>query len=144
MLCHFNQNHDPRNGQFTTGSGGSGSVTKKKKKDLTNQFPGFKNEDPFSNEYTDSWVKLESLVRKKSGDWYNSKGVSKGFKEYVRKSERLRKKYENDKNKYALDSPYRKEVNKLYEELVDTVLDDIGYEKNKKNRKIIDTVLFWD
>lgn len=31
-IQHFNPNHDPRNGQFTTGSGGIASVSKKKRR----------------------------------------------------------------------------------------------------------------
>lgn len=32
-ICHYNHNHDPKNGQFTTGSGGGTSSTKNIKKE---------------------------------------------------------------------------------------------------------------
>lgn len=145
-LMHFNPNHDPQTGQFTNGpGGGSGSISSKKKKNLTDEYPGFKSSDVYSEDYGgNDWIKLDKLINKKSGDWYNSRGVSKGFKDYVKKYERLSKKHENDKDKWSLNSSYRKEREKLQEGLVNTVLDDLGYEHNKKNKEIIRNVLFWD
>lgn len=53
------------------------------------------------------WDKLYSDILTKSGDWYNSEGVSKGFKEVIQESKDLRrsidKKYEHPRTEEAIN-----------------------------------------
>ena len=116
------------------------------KRNITDDFPGLNDKDTIYNNYaySNSWSDLFNKVLEKSGDWYNRKGKSKGFKEYVKKMDKLDEKYKNDKNKYTLNSDYRKEREKLYNELFNTVLDDLGYEHNKRNKELIRDVVIWD
>lgn len=62
-LYHFNHNHDPRNGQFTTGpGGGSGSVSsKKKKKNKKSNKEGTDNKNPKS-EASEKAIKDKDLL----------------------------------------------------------------------------------
>lgn len=64
------------------------------------------------------WDKLYSDILKKSGDWYNSEGVSEGFKEVIQETKDLErsiaKKYEHPKTEEARN--LGKKMSDLYDE----------------------------
>lgn len=64
------------------------------------------------------WNKLYSDILKKSGDWYNSEGVSEGFKEVIQETKDLKrsiaKKYEHPKTEEARN--LGKKMSELYDE----------------------------
>lgn len=64
------------------------------------------------------WGKLYSDILKKSGDWYNSEGVSEGFKEVIQETKDLErsiaKKYEHPKTEEARN--LGKKMSDLYDE----------------------------
>jgi hypothetical protein len=120
-------------------------VKNSSKKSIEKDFPGFKNFDnPYDNDFTNDWIKLSKLVNEKSGDWYNSRGKSRDFRRIINEYMRLDNEHRNDRDKYSLNSDYRKKRYELDDELCKVVLRDIGYANTKKNRDYIRSVIFWD
>lgn len=92
----------------------------------------------------ESYAALQKMINEKSGDFYNGKAVSSGFKKVLNKYEALNKKYQNDKTKYNLNSAYRKEVEKIYDEMSEQILKDLDMDVTSKNKKYIKYVWLYD
>ena len=175
-LKHFNPNHDPKSGQFTSGNNSfsghkksiSDSEVIKKREKIDKDFPELKkmkikskedglmywlnqveaqtdlSPEQFRKQYPKDEATLSNEILKKSGDWYNSTGKSEGFKKVLKKYDKLKEKYENDPNKWSIDSNFRKERQKIYDEICGVVLNDLGYENTKRNRIWIQPIIIWD
>ena len=122
--------------------------------------------EEFKKRYPITYSDLQKEIETKSGDWYNSKGVTEEFQENRNENrktiERMRElvsdpeylfEYTKD-NKLARAknyTRYKKEYDKLKEEhkkldddLLGIVLKDLGYEDTKRNRAWIKPVVIWD
>lgn len=91
----------------------------------------------------DRAVELYKRVNKESGDWYFKEGVSEGFKRHIKEMDALDNKYPG-RDKWELNSEYRRERGLLYDKLFGTVLRDIGYEDTEEARRLIETMILVD
>jgi len=99
--------------------------------------------EEFKKMYPKTYSNLQNEVEIKSGDWYNSKGVTKEFQENRDKNKQII----NRMNKSIADHEYDKlyeEHRKLDDDLLGIVLKDLGYEDTKRNRAWIRPVVIWD
>lgn len=127
----------------------------------------FKSKDDYDKtksgkQHGREWQWLYNQITQKSGDWYNGKGVSKGFKSYLKRKEELHNKsYEREQelrkhrryNGLFGPSLIRKDKvikeisdaqERLDDELVGTVLKDLDFPDSPENRKRIRGIVFYD
>ena len=95
LLCHFNQNHDPRNGQFTTGSGGNQtfSDSKPKKSIKTYMKNSIKATKQIYDDYT--FKEMRDIVkkqRKKDRNRIKKYGYFNYWKSAMKEAKQLRNK----------------------------------------------------
>ena len=119
--------------------------------------------NPKSYELThvENW--LSGQITEKSGDWYNTEGVSEGFKKITDEIHDLRLEsmniYEdiyrgaNSKNLKALSTKYEKDprivqmnkrIDELTEQMPEQVLRDLNVPVTKENLERIRPFVFWD
>lgn len=96
----------------------------------------------------ETYVMLQKKTKSESGDWYFSEGVSPGFKKYVAESDKIRNEQWDVRKKYGWNSEQYKSLEdkqgKLDDEMLGTVLRDIGYEDNEESRRKLRPVVIWD
>jgi hypothetical protein len=93
-----------------------------------------KNQEDF-----EGWRDLNSEVESKSGNFYDSKGVSKAFKKAIKY---YKKELDKIDKQYKRGSPERAEAYRHFREAFDEklagiVLRDLGYVNTAKARKFI-------
>lgn len=107
-LYHFNKNHDPNNGQFTSGSGGVVSNFKKSRKSKNR----IKQMQKDSEDFGQIFAKLEDTTRALTS------GVKKGNKILV--STDTKKDYERQ------HTEFEQKLNSLYKKYDDVHIDIIN------------------
>lgn len=81
------------------------------------------------------WLELDKEIRTHSGDWYNSEGVSKAFKDTVSKYEKLMDRAEKTYEP-AVHAAYRKHHDKLHEVLMENLPEVDRFFLRKHDRVI--------
>lgn len=92
----------------------------------------------------DRAVELQKKIDRESGNWYWGKGVSEGFKKALGEMHDLDEEYDFSLSRWDLDSDYRKKRDVISQELLGTVLKDIGYNDTPENRRLIESMVFID
>lgn len=112
-IQHYNHNHDPRNGQFTTGPGGGVITSEKQRKKIAKKYKKYATK---SQKYM--YKKADSNYVKA----YNEQ--TKFFNEEIAK---INKKYENGNNGGYDSEAYEKEGNDLIDKFDERVNDYTNY-----------------
>lgn len=120
-ICHYNHNHDPKNGQFTTGHGSFRSMEEPKVKKVSES-----NQDMFNDLLYDIDHEPRSRFKKKKEKEYNKlvKSIAK----------------ENKINKKQLDEEVKSKYEEREFEIAKKTLDQAKETVNKNKQKIADEV----
>lgn len=117
-ICHFNKNHDPKNGQFTTGSGAISTNIIFKDSDYKNNVwsKGFKKSLSNYENYKKKHPDIDNYIDKQIDKWY---------------------KKESKKRKY-IDSITEKQIDKDEKNIfTDDYLKKESKEDKEKRRKVM-------